>query len=409
MLRRLIVRARHFAQHVTAARVKAPRNTILVVIPGGLEHGGGIGRQMGYFLQAQQAGSTDLHYRVIDSRGPSYINSSPLLACMAIPYLIGAMLAALRARITSPSCIVHVNITGRGSTTRKLLLVTLMRALRMRYVLHLHDHDYAAYYVGKTLLLRRLIASMFRSAEVVIVLGRRDRDWLSRSLAMAERQLLVLHNAVPDPLSNHERPARSVDARHLLFLGHLSARKGVPEFLRALASPAMTQRRWRATLAGGGPVNEFYRLARDLGIADRIHLPGWIEIASVRALCAEADVLVLPSHAEGLAMSVLEAMSHGLAVITTPVGAHLEVIDHNVSGLLVPPGNIGALATALAAVIDDDNLRQRLARGARERFLQDFDVRAYATRLENVHRALLARRPMSIGVGSYHERSREAS
>jgi glycosyltransferase involved in cell wall biosynthesis len=312
---------------------------------------------------------------------------------MAIPYLIGAMLAALRARLTSPSCIVHVNITGRGSTVRKLLLVALIRNLRMRYVLHLHDYDYAAYFVGRTVLLRNLIASVFRGAEVIIVLGRRDREWLSRSLGVSQRQLLVLHNAVPDPLSNHQRPARSLDVCHLLFLGHLSARKGVPELLQALASPAMTRRRWRATLAGGGLVNDFYRLAQELGIAERIHLPGWVDTASVSSLCAEADVLVLPSHDEGLAMSVLEAMSHGLAVITTPVGAHLEVIDHNVSGLLVPPGDVGALGDALIAVIDDEDLRQRLARGARERFLQGFDVRAYAIRLENVHRALLARGP----------------
>jgi glycosyltransferase involved in cell wall biosynthesis len=400
MLRRLIVRARHFAQHARAAGGRLRRDAILIVIPGGLERGGGIGRQMGYFLQAQQANGIGLQYHVVDSRGPRYIDSSPLHACMAIPYLIGAMLATLRARITSPSCIIHVNITGRGSTMRKLLLVALVRNLRMRYVLHLHDYDYAAYYVGRTLLLRKLIASVFRGAEVVIVLGRRDRDWLSRSLAIAESQVLVLHNAVPDPLSNRQRPARSLDACHLLFLGHLSARKGVPELLQALASPTMTRRRWRATLAGGGPVNEFYRLAQDLGIADRIHLPGWIDRASVSGLCAEADVLVLPSHAEGLAMSVLEAMSHGLAVITTPVGAHLEVIDHNVSGLLVPPGDVGALAEALAVVIDDEDLRQRLARGGRERFLRAFDVRAYATRLENVHRALIARRsamPIRLG------------
>jgi glycosyltransferase involved in cell wall biosynthesis len=400
MLRRLIVRVRHFAKYIRTARVRIPGDTIIVVVPGGLEHGGGIGRQMGYFLQAQQATKTDLQYHVIDSRGPRYINSSPMHACMAIPYLIGAMLAVLCARITSRSCIVHVNITGRGSTTRKLLLVALIRAVRMRYLLHLHDYDYAAYYVGRTLLLRRLIAAVFRGAEVVIVLGRRDREWLSQSLAMAERQLLVLHNAVPDPLSNDERPARSPDVCRLLFLGHLSARKGVPEFIQALASPAVARRRWRATLAGGGPVDEFYRLVQNLGIADRIHLPGWIDTASVRGLCVEADVLVLPSHAEGLAMSVLEAMSHGLAVITTPVGAHLEVIDHNVSGLLVPPGDVSALAEALAAVINDDDLRRRLARGARERFLQGFDVRAYATCLEKVHRALLARRPaMPIGVG----------
>jgi glycosyltransferase involved in cell wall biosynthesis len=157
----------------------------------------------------------------------------------------------------------------------------------------------------------------------------------------------------------------------------------------------MTQRRRRTTVMGGGPVNGFYRLALDLGIADQTHFAGWIETVSVSGLCAEADVLVLPSHAEGLAMSVLEAMSHGPAVITTLVGNHLEVIGHNVSRLLVPPQSAGALAKALAAVIDDDGPRQCLAR-ARERFLHGFDACAHATRLENLHRAFLARPAMPI-------------
>ena len=65
-------------------------------------------------------------------------------------------------------------------------------------------------------------------------------------------------------------------------------------------------------------------------------------------------------------MSVLEGLSYGLAVITTPVGAHLEVIEPEVSGLLVPPGDIPALAEALVRVIEDENLRNRLRRGARD-------------------------------------------
>jgi glycosyltransferase involved in cell wall biosynthesis len=93
-----------------------------------------------------------------------------------------------------------------------------------------------------------------------------------------------------------------------------------------------------------------------------------------------------------MAMSVLEAISHGLAVITTPIGAYLEVIDHNVSSLLVSPGDASALPEVLGPVIDDDDLRQHLAR-ARERLLRGSNIRAYTTRLENVHRALLARRP----------------
>ena len=164
----------------------------------------------------------------------------------------------------------------------------------------------------------------------------------------------------------------------------------------------MRHRRWRATLAGGGPIDEYRNLAEDLGIVERLRFPGWLDEVGVSALCADADVLVLPSYAEGLAMSVLEGLSHGLAVITTPVGAHSEVIEPEVSGILVPPGDVAALADALVRVIEDESLRSRLARGARDRFLEGFDVRRYAARLEQLHASLFAPQrdhPKLVGKG----------
>jgi glycosyltransferase involved in cell wall biosynthesis len=151
----------------------------------------------------------------------------------------------------------------------------------------------------------------------------------------------------------------------------------------------MTSLHWRATLAGDGPLDEFRKTADDLGVLGRVHIPGWLDELESRQLCADADILVLPSHAEGLAMSVLEGLSHGLAVVTTPVGAHTEVVEPEVSGIFVPPGDVGALAGALARVIDDESLRRRLGRGARERFLKEFDVLRYASRLEQLHAGLL--------------------
>lgn len=88
-------------------------------------------------------------------------------------------------------------------------------------------------------------------------------------------------------------------------------------------------------------------------------------------------------------MSVLEGLAHGLAVITTPVGAHSEVIEPGVSGILVRPGDVTGLADALGRVIEDENVRQGLARAGRERFLEGFDVRRYASRLEHIHASLL--------------------
>ena len=366
-----------------------PTSSVLIVTPGGLEHGGGIGRQMGYFLRGLHVSPKGLSYRVVDSRGPWFLGASPLYSCGAVAYLGYALLALLLARCSLRPCLLHVNIAGRGSTIRKVVLLTVARVLGLRYSLHLHDYDYADYYEGRSPFLKKLIATTFQRAAAVIVLGRRDQKIISQMFELPRNRVVILHNAVPDPVPDIVRVQHLGEPCHLLFLGYLSARKGVPELLQALASPPMMTRRWRATLVGGGPIDEFRKLAEKLGIVDKIAFLDWVDEAGVRALCTRADVLVLPSHAEGLAMSILEGMSHGLAVIATPVGAHSEVIEPEESGLFVPPGDVPALAGALARVIDDESLRERLGRGGRERFLAEFDVRLYAARLTNLHARLL--------------------
>jgi glycosyltransferase involved in cell wall biosynthesis len=344
---------------------------------------------MGYFLRAYQTSQHSLRYRVVDSRGPWYIGASSMHIAGAVIYFGRAALIMLWARLSSP-CFAHVNITGRGSTIRKVILLTIARTIGLRYVLHLHDYDYAEYYRSRGRFLKSLIGTMFGHAAAVVVLGRRDLEVISQSLQLRRDRMIILHNAVPDPLPDLNRTPCPGKPCHLLFLGYLSARKGVPDLLRALASPTMKLRRWRATFAGGGAIDEYRKLADDLGILDRLCFPGWLDQVGVSALCADADVLVLPSHAEGLAMSVLEGLSHGLAVVTTPVGAHSEVIEPDVSGILVPPGDVAALADSLVSLIEDETLRDRLARGGRDRFLEGFDVRRYAARLGELHASLLA-------------------
>jgi glycosyltransferase involved in cell wall biosynthesis len=204
-------------------------------------------------------------------------------------------------------------------------------------------------------------------------------------------RLVVLPNCVPDP---GPHPAAGGRAPVILFLGRLGERKGVPELLAALASPPMAALAWRAVLAGDGPVTAYRAEAEVLGIGDRVELPGWVEEAETRALCRGADILVLPSHHEGLAMAVLEGLAHGLAVVTTAVGAHDEAIDDGASGIFVPVGDAGALAAALAGLVSDPERRAALAAGARARFVERFSMARYLPALRHLY-AGLAREPAS--------------
>jgi glycosyltransferase involved in cell wall biosynthesis len=364
--------------------------TVAIVCPGGLENGGGIGRQMGYFLHADQGRDPRLVYRLIDSRGPWFLGASPLRTVLSVGYLAGSLLSLLVIRVSSSRCIAHINITGRGSTIRKSVFCGFARLIGLPYLLHLHDADYVSDYRRRGTLTKWVVRSVFRHAKKVIVLGERDGKLIPEELRLPPGQVAILHNAVPDPNPELPLAPKKIGAGHILFLGHLSARKGVPDLLQALASSALKEQTWRATLAGGGPIEEYRDMATRLGIAGRVTFPGWLDEVRVKALFADAEILVLPSYAEGLAMSVLEGLSHGMVVVATPVGAHAEVIETEVSGILVAPGNIDALASALQRVIADPNLQSRLSAGARTRFLEKFDVRGYAERLSRIHCSVLS-------------------
>jgi glycosyltransferase involved in cell wall biosynthesis len=231
---------------------------------------------------------------------------------------------------------------------------------------------------------------MFQRARRVIVLGERDRRIVEDVLGVATRRVVRLANAVPDPGEPPPRAAGPRSTVRLRFLGHLDDRKGVPELLHALARPALRQRAWHLDLAGGGEVARFRAAAHDHGLADRTSFHGWLSPEGVAALCRTADVFVLASHAEGQAMSLLEAMAHGLAIVTTPVGAHLEAVAADREAIIIRPGDVDGLAAALARLIDDPARRAQLGAAARRRFLAAFDIGGYAVALARLYAEVLA-------------------
>ena len=135
----------------------------------------------------------------------------------------------------------------------------------------------------------------------------------------------------------------------------------------ARATRGMKERA-RLYVAGDGPLkNELERLARDLGMADRVVLLGRRD--DVPVLLRASDVFVLPSKSEGMSNTLLEAMSTGLCCVATDVGGNPELVRHEENGLLVPAGEEAALAASLARLVRDRTLRERLGRAAR-RFVE---------------------------------------
>ena len=197
----------------------------------------------------------------------------------------------------------------------------------------------------------------------------------------------------PDALS--ALPAK--DGPVVVATSRQAPRKGVDVLIRALAQLHDEGVPFRAVLVGRGPLLEDHReLVRELGIADRVVLPGLVP--DVREYLAHGDVLSLPSLAEGSgSVSVLEALQFGVAVVSCAVDGMVEDLTDGEDSLLVETGSVPAMADGLRALLTDAGLRERIGRAGRELHDRRFSAEA-ATQALGEFYAGLGLEPTSAAV-----------
>lgn len=178
-----------------------------------------------------------------------------------------------------------------------------------------------------------------------------------------EQCAVVVPGTDPAPLAAGSGSAELV----LLCVASLTPRKGHALLLRALAQ--LKDHPWRLRCAGSADLDPVTAaglsvLAETLGLSERLEFLGELDESALADEYQRADLFVLASYHEGYGMALAEALAHGLPMISTTAGAIPDTVPTD-AGLLVPPGDDAALAEALARVMTDAELRQRLALGAR--------------------------------------------
>jgi glycosyltransferase involved in cell wall biosynthesis len=152
----------------------------------------------------------------------------------------------------------------------------------------------------------------------------------------------------------------------ILFVGEMADRKGVPELLGALAQ--LKAKSIHCRLVGGGQdLQRYEAMASKLGIQSICEFVGQVPRANLARYYRAADVFVLPSHAEGLPVVLLEAMACGLPSIAIRIPGIQDVIEHGKDGLLVQPKSPDELAKSIAALYDDGPSRREMGCQARNK------------------------------------------
>jgi glycosyltransferase involved in cell wall biosynthesis len=230
------------------------------------------------------------------------------------------------------------------------------------------------------------IAGKVRDAAFVVAVSDFTRSQLMRlSPPEAWAKVHRVHCGIALDRFSFEPRAEIANPAVVLAVGRLSPEKG--QLLLVEAAGLLKERNVnvRICIVGDGPSRDVLRdRVRLMGVDEIVEFKGPVPAEQVAAMLREADVFVLPSFAEGIPVSIMEALACGVPVVSTRVGGVAELVEDGVTGRTVSAGRADLVAEAIESLILDADLRDRVRRAGRDRVAREHDGRRTALELRHL-------------------------
>lgn len=287
----------------------------------------------------------------------------------------------------------HIQAWQPGIVHSHLWPAALVTALAMRGLdtVHLdHVHDIRSWLASPRLknrarrLLHRWLFS--RCPTRFAAVADAVRRSLLTQLRIAPEHVTVILNGVDIDLYRPQQPARRAGNQIVIgTAGRFTTEKGHENLIHVIGDLHHRGIPVECHLAGSGSLQPLYeRLVREYAIENQVFIHG--ALSDMPSFYRELDVFVLPSvEAEGLPITVLEAMAAGLPVVSTRVGGVEEVIRHGADGLIVAPGDNVAMAAALEELVRNQPLRAALGCEARQKVVKHFTAARMADDVRSLY------------------------
>ena len=285
------------------------------------------------------------------------------------------------------SDIIHIHLSENTSAIRKSLFFWLSYWVGKKIVLHFHAFSPETSIKGKHMLIYK---KLFLKADAVIVLS---SYWKEEVISTFGDQVKIF--VIYNPFSISKTALDNLDEKnrkpYILYVGTLNHRKGFEDLIRAFANIARNNTEWKIVFAGNGEIEKGQKLALSLGIENQIIFKGWVSGKIKEQLFLSASIFCLPSYAEGFPMSVIEAWSYGIPVITTPVGGLPDVIKHRQNAMIFQQGEIKQLTDYLSELISNKDLRLKLGKNSFKMTKDLFNIDIISNQISDLYRKLLSR------------------
>ncbi len=233
-------------------------------------------------------------------------------------------------------------------------------------------------------------ARVARTLPRLLTVSRSSRSEIVRDFRVPGERIAVVPNGVDTDLFRPLPDVARVSGRLVTIASSDQPGKGLVHLVEALAK-LRTEREAELVVIGKGGLGEVLAAAvRRFGLEGVVHAVGRVDALEMVRLYAQAEAAVIPSLYEGFSLPAIEAMACAVPLVATSGGALGEVVGDGGAGLLVPPADAGALATAINKVLEDEALRTRMGEQGRRRVLDRFTWDQAAARTAEHYRTVIA-------------------
>lgn len=291
------------------------------------------------------------------------------------------------------SKIVHIHTSSYLAFWEKSVFLVISKLLFSKVVLHIHGAQFDLFYNNSSSAGKYFIRKLLSIADVVIVLSKSWNIFFSEILD--NNKIVVIPNGVYSSRfdSNESTLNKHEHIIQVLFLGNLVERKGVNDILSVIPIVINKFQNVNFVFAGSEEVSgDILKLKNEcirMGIERFVTFISNFSNDDKIRLLREADIYLLPSYAEGLPISLLEAMAAGLPVISTRVGGIPEVVEDEVNGFLITPGDYISLANKIVELVENPKLREIISQNNQEKVRNKYDWKIVANNISNVYNELL--------------------
>jgi glycosyltransferase involved in cell wall biosynthesis len=270
-------------------------------------------------------------------------------------------------------------MTSCLSFWKQTVFYLISKAMGRKTVLHLHGGNFMDFFRHSSRFTRFAVRFVFSRAEAVIVLSQKWRRFLQECVTRRPVISVIPNGVLPQFIEDLKKDLAQSHNRkivRILFVGHLTERKGVFEILRAI--PEVLVRHPDAVFTFAGPEavpgvkRDMESICSALGCEDHVEFLGEVHGVEKANAFLTSSLFLLPSHIENLSVAILEAMCAGLPIITTRVGANTDILQEGRNCLFVPLRDSRSIAKAVCSLLGVEQARLRMGMRNRELFERRF-------------------------------------